>query len=382
MIPFARMMIYGNKVKGTQVRNMEMAMTHLTILDSDGALTFYGTNNYGSMGLGSTSTTLGWFDGNITDVDSIWHNNTNVSVAIKKDGTVWMCGAWRGTMFGTPNLGTTPSVSWVEITDRLTFNALDVAQVIIAYSFCTFLLKNGDIYSTDSTLGGTVVTNPNGYTGWRVSRYSTRLVKLATYSDVQSYGNVYTAIDVNGKAYGIGSDTWKQVTNGGSGTITSWTPTLASYTVTDIIFGGNFNAFLTSDGRVFYSGISGVINPANINNTVNSYAVVGAGIASRIFSTGSGLYHIRQPNTMWGSFGNNQAPIANSNALNTTQHNVRTMPLDNILIEYLFCTVQKNMVVIYFDSSTNKRRMFCIGPIANNNNALTFAEIDFPTKYT
>lgn len=384
MIPFTRILTYGNTVKGLAVKEIKMALTHLSIVDNEGGLLCYGTNPNGSMGIGSTSNVVGWYDSAIDNVDRIWHNGSRCSIVRKIDGTLWFCGTYFNQQLGSPNLSTaSPVTQWTEITDRVTFDPKLIIDVIPSYTFMTFLLSTGEIYTTDrGAIPGTTVVNPNGYTGWRVNQPPVKFVKIATYPWASSYTGVYIGIDEEGNAYGIGYDGWKQISSSGSGTLTSWTPTVTAYKIKDVQMGSNFNIYQTTNNRMIYCGISGVINTANINNTVYQYPVTGDNIAQRIFASTSGVYHIRSNNSMWGSYANNQMPVAPNSLGNPSQTQIRIMPEDYNSIEYLFCTTSQQMVVIYKDPTDGKRRMYVLGASLGGSNTLTtFTEIEFPARY-
>lgn len=388
MLPFP-VINKTNIIPKGDIKKIVMGSTSMTILGTDGTMTSYGTNTNGYMGTGSTSSSVGWYETtSLSDVRDVFQNSSVCSIAVKNDGSIWFCGAYRNNQLGSPNLSTaSPITSYVDISDRIPVSGSVIVDVVFSYSFVSILCSDGTIYSTDSTLGGTLITS-TGYTGWRISTPSVHLVKFDTYSGYSGYTPVYLGLDASGYAYAIGYNGWKQI----DGTTTSqyyvWTPTIPSKTFKSISADiSNAFVFLSTDNIVYYSGISGVVNTANVNNTINGYTVYNGSSSAPvnpiyILTSVSGQYHIRRNGAMLGSYANNQVPMATSNTGNTSTTLIRNLPNVNTeSIEYCMSTSASRSMIVYYGGASGTRKLYCLGPITGSN-ATTFTEVQLPTKYT
>lgn len=370
------------------IKKIVIGATNMTILGTDGTLMGYGSNVNGSLGTGSTSSVINWYDATtISDVRDIFQNGSDSSVAIKNDGTIWFCGIHRNQQFGSPVLPTSPITSYINISDRIPISGNDVLDVKFTYNLVSFLMVDGSIYSTDGTFGGTAITG-TGYTGWKKSTPPVHLVKFDTYSSYSGYNPVYVGLDIDGHAYAIGYNGWKQIDGTTTSSYSVWTPTIPTKTFKDIKADiSNAFLFLSTDNIVYYSGISGVVNPANVNNTINGYAAYNGSSSSAvnpvfIVTSTSGQYHIRRNGQMWGSFANNQAPVAITNTGNQSSTLQRTLPDTNTAaIEYCLSSGASKSMVLYYGGTSGNRKLYGLGGITGNSTATTFTQIQLPSKY-
>lgn len=388
MLPFP-IISNTNIVPVASIKKMVIGASNLTILGTDGTLTGYGTNPSGNLGTGSTSTTLGWYDSTLTDVRDVFMNGSDMSIAIKNDGTIWFCGVLRSSTLGSPSLGTSPISTYTNISDRIPVSGNIVIDVKFSYNYVSFLCSDGNIYTTvpAGIMSGTSITS-TGYTGWRINTPSTPLVKIFTYADYTGYNDVWMGLDSTGHAYGIGYDGWKQISNTGTGTYTTWTPTISSKTFTDIQFGTNYCIFQSTDNIMYYSGISGIVNVANVNNTTNAYAVFnGSGSSSNnllyILSGTQIAMHIRKGGSMYGCSANNQMPLDTSNTGNQSLHLLRNVPDIANIDSIKYCKASVKSMFALYDSGAGTRKLWIIGTAFGGTSSNTsFQQVALPAKYT
>lgn len=150
MLPFVRMLEYGNIKENIQVKQMYASATSMLVLMSNGNVYGRGYNQQGSLGQSDPSSTLynnRWVLVD-TDVNIIACSKTN-SIMIKNDGRV----IGRGINFTTSS-GAVYPYTGTDIT--ASFNGIDMRNVKKIYPngvSCLFLLNDGRLYGIGGNVG-------------------------------------------------------------------------------------------------------------------------------------------------------------------------------------------------------------------------------------
>lgn len=207
---------------------------HSLFLKNDGTVWAVGTNEYGTLGDGTTT------DRQIpvqvmSGVRAVSAGNLH-SLFLKTDGTVWACGYNANGQLGD---GTT-----VDRTSPV--QVLSDAQAISAGAeHSLFLKRDGSVwgcgYNFDGRLGGGVLANPTTPVQVRAS---------ARFISAGSFHSVF--IDIDGTVWASGVNSAGQLGNGSTTTATS-----AVQVMTDaqaVAAGGSHTLFLKEDGTFWSTG--------------------------------------------------------------------------------------------------------------------------------
>lgn len=162
MIPFARLVRYGNKLPVLKIRKFNSYYGGFVLLSTDGKLYVKGTQMYGQFGLGNT-TAVTKPTVVMNDVADFWISSEQMVVQ-KNDGTVWCSGVNLGS-FG---LSPVSSSTFIDGTAAISPGLSNAKDVKLSYRYGGFVvLKNtGDVQvlgKNSGTLGipsatGTVTT--------------------------------------------------------------------------------------------------------------------------------------------------------------------------------------------------------------------------------
>lgn len=308
MIPFARLLKYGNTVTPPpQIKQLEFGINGLYLLYDNGELYYRGRNGSGQLGNGSSSVAYMQWNLCNTNVKSIIKGPSGTSIAVKNDGTVW--GTGSSNIFSTGNYS---AYTWVDYTVR--FSPLGISNIKSVHgtnSGVYVLMNNGNLYAAG--------VNTNGQLGMGSTGSSSTFIQVA--SGVQSLSSavqsasyistdnkVYaTGINTNG-ALGIGS-----TTNATSFTLVNSGTPIGTYPYSTSIARNNNGSWLLTatdntsapvylySGAVAYSGsnfTSGsynsftFINPANTSSafTITKLATSLGNSNNMLVMTDHGLY--------------------------------------------------------------------------------------------
>jgi|AGFT01.1.fsa_nt_gi hypothetical protein len=383
MIPFARILSYGNKVAGlSKIKDLQANDTHLMLLTTDGDMWAYGYSNSGSMGIGTTvpQANQGWYKSNISNVRLFSSNRLTSTIAVTTDNKVYVCGSIVAAKFSTPNLPTS-NLSWLDVTDHIPQEILDagIKQIYNQTNYVAILTNNNVVYSVAFTLGDSSVVVERT---WRRNT-ATSIVpdKIVGFEQTAS-GFVFIVQDSSGYLYGLGYNGNRIISSAATSTFTTYTQlgTLA-YLDYQIANGGTFSTGILSDGRAVHCGsLTGV---ASFNNTLTAASNVPLKVAA---FAGCGIGVI-QSNRMLGAYTSNQLPIASAGNTNSgSVVIIRNMPgsMSSADIKFMCgngstSTGNKNMYVLYQDvngKSTIFGLGFCVGQGASVNQP--FVKIDLP----
>lgn len=304
MIPFARMLQYGNVVTQSKIIDLQAASSHLMLLTSDGDLWSFGYSTSGSMGIGVSipQESQGWYKSNISNVRTFSTNRLGSTVAATSDGKVLVCGAVNAAKFSTPNISTT-NLSWLDVTDHIPQVILDkgIKQVYNHTNYVAIMTFDNIIYSTALTLGdsSTVLERT-----WRVNVANTIVPEKIVAFEQTSSGIVFMVQDSAGYVYGIGSNS-NRLLGSAAGDIYTYTQIgtepFTDYQVTN---GGTFSTGVLASGRSVYSGV--LTGSASYNNTLVSSGSLKAGAFA-----GTGFV-ITSSAKMTGAYLQNQLPLAST----------------------------------------------------------------------
>lgn len=230
------------------VKEIYSTLYQTFIVKKDGTLWTAGYNNYGQLGIGSSSYAYSFTEvSGITNVKQV-ACGTYHTMVLKEDGTVWACG-WNSK--GELGLNDT--------TDRNTFtqvteNVSDVKKIICS-NMSTLMLKN------DGTLWG---TGDNSYSQLGFSNTSAKkFTNISSISDVldASMGSYFTYVIKNDNT--LWSRGYKYVGqlglgSSGEGNITSFTQVTenVSNDAKCVVCGEDYAMLLKTDGEVYGTGCS------------------------------------------------------------------------------------------------------------------------------
>lgn len=262
MIPFARMLEYGNtaRVIGVkEIQSSEYANT-LFILDYDGNLYSTGQNFNGVLGNGNTADSYGVIKQVLTDVKSFMYGY-NSCICIKNDNTIWCSGQQSINVNNTPD-----NNSFGNITSL--FTGIDISkikQIGISRAGGWFLMDDNTLYF-------------KGRNTWGFAGDGTPVSTYVQWSVVSTDVKEFCMNDLNGKFIKIDNTIWGTGNNGGASLSSSNVNTILLRSVqmystipfsdiASLIFSNNRCMLIKKNGQYIASGFNsfgnfgdGVIN--------------------------------------------------------------------------------------------------------------------------
>ncbi|HCJ9509929.1 TPA: hypothetical protein NV937_000607 [Escherichia coli] len=152
MIPFARIVKYGNVLKVFKIRKFQTYNGGFVALGSDGNLYVKGRQQFGQFGIGPvtevTQPTLA-----MRNVSTFWITHGTM-IVLKSDGTIWV----SGRHLNTYGLSVASSSVFIEATTQLAEGILNASYVLVSHNLSGILALqvNGDLKvlgSNSGTLG-------------------------------------------------------------------------------------------------------------------------------------------------------------------------------------------------------------------------------------
>lgn len=372
MIPFARILEYGNTVAApTGIKDLQANSSHAMVLGYDGNLWAFGSSTSGSMGTGFAvpDADKGWYKSNISNVNSFSSNMANSTIALTNDGRVLVCGSIRADKFSSPDISTS-NLDWLDVTDHLPQEVIDagIKQVINHSLYVAILTNNNLLYSVGLSMGNTSTIIDRT---WRRNTFGAdmkvdRVVALAQSPS----GPICIVRDSSGYLYGIGYNGNKVLNASNTSSYTEYIKLGdIPYTEYALVNGGTFSAGVLSDGRSVYSGTFA----RSFNNTFGSYLKVGA-VSNTVFGFNN--------TNMFGQYGQNQLPIASAgNNESIGIVNLRTVPSGTNTKDMRFVCGNdlKNVYVLYKDEE-GISSFYCLGPNVGQGSNLyqQFIKVDLP----
>lgn len=382
MIPFARMLKYGNVVSVSKIVDLQANDTHLMLLTSDGDMWAYGYTASGSMGIGTTvpQAEQRWYKSDISDVKLFSSNRLSSTIAVTNDNRVYVCGSISAAKFSTPNLPTS-NLSWLDVTDHIPAEILvkGIKQIYNHTNYVAILANDNTLYSVALSIADTSTVIERT---WRVNTSSTVTInKIMAYEQTAS-GFIFVGQGVDGFLYGIGTNSNRLISSSSTSTFSVYTKlgTLA-YTDYQVANGGTFSTGILSNGLAVHCGsLTGV---AGFNNTLTAASNVPLKVAA---FAGCGI-GIIQSNRMLGAYTSNQLPIASAGNSNSgSVVIIRNMPgaMSSTDIKFICgngstSTGNKNMYVLYQDDN-QKSTLYGIGFCVGQGSAVNqqFIKIELP----
>lgn len=211
MLPFPIISNLRQK-SSTTVTKFIAGISHIAALGSNGQLFTRGSNQYGQLGNTSFPTDYNNWILSLDNVSSVYGDRSNCLVAIKNDGTVWVCGQFNYTsQFGF--VGGTGAHSWIEMTTAIPFSTSLIKEIVVANG-CSFIIRSdGLLYccglNTSGLFGNNNTVTPTTYT------------QSSSASDVQKIyvphatttANVMYYIDSNNHVFAAGNNSARQTNN-------------------------------------------------------------------------------------------------------------------------------------------------------------------------
>ena len=199
MIPFARMIQYGNvKPVYTDILKVQSSSNMTALLMSNGYVYVRGTNSAGSLGNGTSNTAVtgDWYL-TITNANKMWIGFQNILV-YTNDGK-WMSTGNIQYLSGTSS----GSNVWRDVSSYFTaINPVSVKQVQIGTDTMFMLLDTGQIYSSGANTYGVQgrgnTTAVNGLT-LTTSTYGSN-----TWSEIAYNQGTFYALRTDGQVWGSG----------------------------------------------------------------------------------------------------------------------------------------------------------------------------------
>lgn len=257
------------KVDNSKWKDISCGAQHSLGIKEDGTLWGCGTNTSGQLGLGESTQNHNIFIKVNEDTD--WEKiicGQNCSYALKKDGTLWVCGSYsRG------QLGINTSASIRIFTQAGTDSYIDIAA---GDYFCLVIKKDGTLWST-----GKNVTGALGL-GDTIDRAAFTQVGTDKWTKIACGYNHSVGIKEDGYMYACGSNNAGQIGRGGD-TENVLTFTLINNARTyNKVSCGMYHTLLYSDSKEIYGTGQNVYGQLGLGDENNRLTLT---LISNIYNT-------------------------------------------------------------------------------------------------
>lgn len=284
MIPFARMLEYGNTVVKKEIKKLTGSAGTIALLYSTGELYMRGENTQLAFGTSAPTDRLNWVKV-LDDVQDVWCGLFH-TIALLKNGEYWCAGYYR-------SLGTTSNTQWVKyqkLHDLITTTGSYPKQIETGTQGTHVILQNNNMYCIGFNNTNCLLPGAAGNT------LTTFTQTLTSVQKVSYNMNASLAILMSGEVRVIGnSDNYKLGT--GNGTLNAWTkPTLPGTYGTKVIdvYEGYRHTFIfaedsTGDRRLIMAGYNGYNQlgqvPFTSTGTLQTFTL---GTVNDVYSFGTG----------------------------------------------------------------------------------------------
>ncbi|AQW89070.1 regulator of chromosome condensation [Serratia phage BF] len=223
--------------------------SHIAVLGTNGQLYTRGNNQYGQLGDTTYSTDYNNWVLSMSNVSSIYGDRSENTIAIKNDGTVWVCGRFTSAVqFGFSS--TVGANSWVEITSSIPFSVSLIKDIIVGYQMSAILRSDGLVYfcGTNSygQFGRNNTTNLSVYT---VS-LATDVQKLYVQHPVGSVQNVISYLDSSSHIWACGYNGYKQVSFSNTSSFSTFQQMSTTIVCSAVAIAGRTSWYLDSSNNV------------------------------------------------------------------------------------------------------------------------------------
>lgn len=254
MLPFARMLKYGNKIEVNKIKKIVSSANLEFILLDDGVLYAHGEDSSYTAGLTTNFSSLGEVKQITTGVTNVW---TDYLTTVTKENKIFCSGqTYAFTNASTIQQGFADYSSY--------FTGIDITQIKKMVCGFTFfiLMMDGTLYGKGWNRSGSLGLGHTNY----VSQWTVLDTGVDTiYGD--SGGDTLYKVKLDGKVYGAGSNNASQVQNGTSAAL-YFVPLFD-----DISYDITFSAMIsigfmmgTSDNKIYTTGttLSGTGNHSKV----------------------------------------------------------------------------------------------------------------------
>lgn len=306
MIPFARIIKYGNNIPTDNIKKIVCSTTNsVFVLTESGELYGFGNNTNGELGTGNKDRIL-----NVIHIDSgvgdVW---AGAGFSIYKKGLEFFSAGY-GSFYGSSAV---ESLTFINITFLFSsLNILNIQKIELTTALF-ILMQNGDLYGSGVNTGGQFGTG-----ALASARYATPTLTQSGVMDFNIIGNGSIILKSDGFMYSAGANGNGQLGSTTVTTVLTYTQISKFPNVTNF---GSFGStsittlFKDSDGKTWISGNSyGVDNPAVATTLFSKEAILPEGvfrfISTRasantpIICTTSGYYFAGT--NPYGAYGNGQ----------------------------------------------------------------------------
>lgn len=265
MIPFARILEYGNKAPAAasyiKVQTTENA---LVLLRDDGKLYARGINNYGQFGLGvpADSTIYGWTE-IATEVENVWISTSTIIIR-KVDGSLMYSGSMRFLY----NNGTV--TRWTQIPSSW-FNGIistDISDIQFTFYDALVLLNNGSLYGSGFNTAGEIT---GGGASYNLRKCTSNGVQ--TFTKISCGQQFSVALGTDGYWYRSGSNNRGQLGTGNTGNLSTFTMYNNLGLITDITSGYESSMIVNPSNNAIFGCGSQVNNQLNLGATSGTQLV-------------------------------------------------------------------------------------------------------------
>lgn len=277
MLPFPIISNLREK-SNTKVAKFIAGIGHIAALGTNGQLFTRGSNQYGQLGDISYPTDNNNWILSMENVSSIYGDRSNCLIAIKNDGTVWVCGQFNVTsQFGF--VGGTGAHSWTEMTNAIPFSTTLIKDIQITFAASCIVRNDGLLYCCG--------TNGSGMFGNNNTNNLTLYTQSATASDVQhlyvQHGsgsattNVLSYIDTNNHIWACGNNSVRQINSSSTSSFTAFQQMSASFVTkpNGVAIAGSTSWYINNANNVGYFCGSSATLQGGSSNLINLYSATG-----------------------------------------------------------------------------------------------------------
>lgn len=351
MLPFS-IISSTNAIEYKKVSSYDLGNGYLNMVDSTGNLYHYGYNTYGSFGTGSTdnATLQKWLKSSLDNVSTIFCNGARSSVAIRKDGSIWMCGTCSATQHGNAVSYSTTQYTWIDITATMPVAVSNIKRYIIGWNAACIVTNDGEMWSTGSS--SVYSTAGTAVNGWKLCTFSGSISNVYISGYVQQ-SDFSIITDTSGYVYGCGNNSYRQISSASTSSYSTYTAidptrTYKSISILNLAWVG-----ISTTNLIFYSGVSGVVNAASSNGSINSYNLTSNVYDVSVTTQAFTYYKPTASNLIFYAYGaSNSIPYLNNNNASNTASQVRFSPTgegSNIPEKMLGTMGIKESILVYND---------------------------------
>lgn len=312
------------------------------ILEKSGQLWSCGNNQYGQLGLGSTSSYFTMFKP-IPNMNNVKHIScgSNIAFAVKKDGSLWACGSNAEGILG---LGDTANkTSFTQVTTNINN---DVEKVACGDGHTLILKTDGTVWSCGSNYNGQLGLGDN------TNKTSfTQVPNMTNVKKIECCVNSTFILKNDGTLWACGYNYYGQLglnNNYNQNTFTQVT-TNVSNDVKDISCGGYMSLLVKNNGTLWVTGQDSY-GGFGWNNTGFQYSYFSQttnNINSDVEKVACGSFHsviLKTDGSVWGSGYNSYGQLGLGNTSNYKKFTQATFGIYNDVVD-IICGETHTMVI-------------------------------------